>query len=230
MKIILSGINKVFDCSQNEVCTVVIENPDLMRGIVEDIQKQIDGLDGMSVLSEDNKLLRMDKYAEQIIQFAPLDMNKKTIINKISAQLQKLAVDDSHLLKTNELLTAWEELCMNLEFEMPVNIEFEKINVETLIKASGIAIADDYDSLTEKVIDYMNLVEEYECRKLFIFVNMRNFVSDREMQLFVDVIVARGYQVIMLEGAEKSRLKGEKRYLIDADMCEICYDNEEIEF
>lgn len=225
MKIILSGIDKVFDCSQGGVCSVIIENPEQFYNIIEDIQRQIDGYEGMSVLSEDNKVLRMDKYAEQIMQFVPFDMNKKTLINKILSELQKLAVDDVHLLQANELLSKWEQLCMDLEFELPANLEFNKICVESLIKAAGVTIVDDYESLAEKIIDYMNLVEVYEGRKLYILINMRSFVGDRVMQEFIDMINVKGYQVIMLESSEKDLLNNEKRYLVDADMCEICYND-----
>lgn len=226
MKIVLKGIEQVFDCEQNNVCTVIIENSKMFYDIVVDIERQIEGFDGNSVLSEDNKVVRMDKNAEQITQFVPFDINKKTLLNKITAEMQKLALDDSHFLQTNELLTAWENLCINLEFEMPVNLDFCKINVESLIKASGIMISDDYMSLAEKVIDYIQMVEKFESRKLFVLVNMRSYIGNEEAQLFINEIVSREYQIIMLENKEYKLLDKEKRYLIDEDMCEICYNND----
>lgn len=226
MKIVLKGIEQVFDCGQSNVCTVIIENSKMFYDIVLDIERQIEGFDGNSVLSEENKVVRMDKNAEQITQFVPFDMNKKTLLNKIAAEMQKLALDDSHFLQTNELLTAWENLCINLEFEMPVNLDFCKINVESLIKASGIMISDDYMSLAEKVIDYIQMVEKFESKKLFVLVNMRSYIGNEEAQLFINEIVSREYQIIMLENKEYKLLDKEKRYLIDEDMCEICYNND----
>lgn len=225
MKILLKGIEQVFDCGQSNVCTVIIENPKMFYDIVVDIERQIEGFDGNSVLSEDNKPIRMDKNIEQITQFVPFDINKKTLLNKITSEMQKLALDDNHFLQTNELLTAWENLCINLEFEMPVNLDFCKINVESLIKASGIMIADDYISLAEKVIDYIQMVEKFEGKKLFVLVNMRSYIGNEEAQLFINEIVSREYQIIMLENKEYKLLDKEKRYLIDEDMCEICYNN-----
>lgn len=64
MKMVLCGIDQVFDCSGDQVCSVIIENQGLMYHIVNDLAVQIQGLDGRSVLSEDNKTLRMDKCAE----------------------------------------------------------------------------------------------------------------------------------------------------------------------
>lgn len=215
----------MFDCATDGVCSVIIESPGLFYEIVSDLQRQIDGLEGKSVLSEGNKVLRMDKYAEQIMQFIPFDMNKKALLNKISSEMQKMATGSDFFLETNELLAAWEKLCMNLEFEMPVNLNFTKINIESLIKASGIMLEEDYDSLAAKIIDYMQLVERFEDKKLFVFINMRSFVENEEMQRFIDTVQERKYQVLLLENMEHELLKGEKRYLIDANLCEICYTN-----
>ena len=175
-------------------------------------------------MSEDNQILKMDKYAEQLMQFVPFDLNKKSLLNRITSYMQKIAVDEIHYEKTSEFLTAWEKFCMDLEFELPVGIEFTKINMDALLKASGITISDDYNSLAEKVLDYIQLVEYFECEKIFILVNMRSFVADEEMQKFIDAALTREYQIVLLDNREYPLLKNEKRCVIDADLCEICYN------
>lgn len=221
MRIVLSGIDQVFDCS-GDVCSVVIENQTLLYNVAHDIATQIQGLDGQSVLSEENKTLRMDKCAEQIMQFVPFDLNRKGILNKIAAELQRIAVDSDHYLQTSEMLASWERYCMDLEFEVTGDIDFTKINVESLIKAAGIEIVDDYDNLAEKLIDYFRLVETYDNRKLFILINLRSYMPDDMMQQFIAMVMERGYQILLLEGAERPLLRGEKRYIVDADRCVIC--------
>lgn len=224
MKMILKGIDQVFDCSTGKVCSVIIENQNMFLDIITDINHQIEGNEGVSVLSENNIVLKMSKYAEQLAQFVPFDLNKKALLNKIMLCMQKIAADEDHLAQVNEVLAAWEKLCIDIEFEIPINVEFTKINIETLIKAAGVMIKDDYDCLTEKLLDYMQLVETFENEKLFIFVNLRSFINDNEMQRFVDSVVMRGYRILLLDGGEHKVLNHEKRYVIDEEMCEICYD------
>ncbi len=223
MKIVLSGIERVFDCAEDGIWSVIIERQGLFYEIVSDIRKQIDGFEGKSVLSEENKVLRMDKYTEQIMQFIPFDMNKKTLLNRIISEMQKMSISADFYLETNEILTEWEKLLMNLEFEIPANLNFTKINIESLLKASGIMIEEEYDSLATKIVDYIQLVEKFEGRKLFVLVNMRSFVDDEEMQRFIDTVRERDYQIILLENMEHTLLRGEKRYLVDENLCEICY-------
>ena len=107
-------------------------------------------------------------------------------------------------------------------FELTGDIDFTKINIESLIRAAGVEITDDYDNLAEKLIDYFQLVETYDVRKLFILVNLRGYMPDDMTQQFMRMILDRGYQILMLEGAEHPRLLYEKRYIIDIDHCIIC--------
>lgn len=225
MKLVMKGIENVLDCSKNQICTVVIENPKLFYEVVEDIDRQIQGLEGESVLSENNQILKMDKYAEKLMQFVPFDLNKKSLLSRITSYMQKIAVDEIHYEKTSGFLAVWEKFCMDLEFELPVGIEFTKINIDALLKSSGIMISDDYDSLAEKVLDYIHLVEYFEGKKLFVLVNIRSFVENEEMQKFGDTVLARGYQIILLDNKEYPLLNNEKRCVIDADLCEICYNH-----
>lgn len=222
MKIVLSGIDQVFDCGNGDICSVIIENQNVLYDVVSDIAMQIQGLDGVTVLSENNKTLRMDKSAEQIMQFIPFDLNRKGIVNKIVAELQRVAVDSDHYLETSEMLAHWERYCMGLEFELTSDIDFTKITVDSLIKAAGVEIADDYDSLAEKLIDYFRLVETYDNRKLFILVNLRSYLPDDMMQQFVNMVIERKYQVLLLEGSEHPLLRNERRYIVDTDRCVIC--------
>ena len=92
----------------------------------------------------------------------------------------------------------------------------------SLIKASEIRLSDDYDSLAEKIIDYMELVNEYLGEKLFVTVGLRSFLPDNEAELFMQTILRHGFHCIMIESFSKKKLMNEKRYIIDEDLCEIC--------
>ena len=79
-----------------------------------------------------------------------------------------------------------------------------------------------YESLAEKILDYFELVEEYDKKKLFIMVNLRSYLSDEEMKMFMRDVLARKIQVLLIESSERSVLDEEKRYIVDADLCVIC--------
>ena len=124
--------------------------------------------------------------------------------------------------QTNELITLLESYLLDLSVELTGDIEFSKITWENIIKAVGIGFTENYDSLAEKILDYMELVREYDSEKMFITLNLRSYISDDEMNKFVNDVVARGYKLLMVENIEYPIIEHEKRYIIDADKCIIC--------
>lgn len=136
--------------------------------------------------------------------------------------MQKLAMDEEHYYQTSELITLLESYLLDLSVELTGNIELSKITWENTIKAVGVEFADNYDSLAEKILDYMELVREYDSERIFITLNLWSHISDNEMNKFVNDVVVRGYKLLMLENTEYPIIEHEKRYIIDADKCIIC--------
>lgn len=131
-------------------------------------------------------------------------------------------MDEEHYYQTSELITLLESYLLDLSVELTGNIELSKITWENTIKAVGVEFADNYDSLAEKILDYMELVREYDSERIFITLNLWSYISDNEMNKFVNDVVVRGYKLLMLENTEYPIIEHEKRYIIDADKCIIC--------
>ena len=125
-------------------------------------------------------------------------------------------------METREMLGKWEQYLMKLSLDMVGTFGFSKISIETLIKAAGICVEDDYDNLGEQLLDYFELVQEYDGKKLFILVNLRSYLSDAEMNLFLQNIVERDIQILILESSEHPILEWECRHIVDADFCILC--------
>lgn len=222
MRIILPEIDRVFECAGDKSCSIVIENQKVLYTIVSDIFQQIQGNEGAAVLSEENKVVSFAKYGELHSQFVPFDMNSKNLVAKIIAKMQRLAIDEAHYIKTKEILGEWESHLMDLSMEMTGSFVFTKMSPETLIKSAGVCIDDLQESLGEKLLDYFELVQEYDAKKLFILVNLRSFVSDEEMEKFLESVLARKIQLLLLESSEHKMLKTERRYIVDEDLCVLC--------
>lgn len=220
MKIVFPGILRIFETEQEKVNVIVVENQKLLTKILMDLQAQIAGGDGETVVSEDNKVVIMKKRVELLSQFFPFSINQKTLITKIAGELEMIAVQEYHE-NTMELLSELESFFLKLSMELKGDLRFENINLSAIIKAVGVSVRDEYDTICEALIDYMELVREYDKDKLFIILNLRSFANDREISLFFDTILRHRYHVILLENCEHTLLQMEERYIIDVDLCEI---------
>lgn len=222
MKLVFPEVDTVFDCEIDKANCLVIENQQLFYRMIKDLYAQVNGKEGRSVLSEKDRVLTIGKNLELISQFVPFGMNQRYLVNKAISMLHQIAYDETHYLKTAELMSEIERYLLSLSVEATGDFCFSETTVETIVKACGIAFSEDYDSLGEKLIDYFELVTEYDRKKLFVLVNIRSFLSDIEAEQFIKSTIEHGYQIFMLESSSRSTLKSEKRYLIDDNLCEIC--------
>ena len=221
MKFVHPEISRVFNTEDTLVNTLVIENQSFMCRLLNDLHNQIDGLNGQCVISENDVPVSCAKCAELLDTFVPFDINKKPLLTKISAALERKAASSEYWEQTGRILTDFSNYLDELAFDFPCDIIFPKIGIGSLIKGAGPELRDDYGSIGEKVIDYMELVRTFDRDKLFFTLNMRSFVTDDETEQFMKTAVSHGYHVIMIESSDRPRLQTENRLIIDIDLCEI---------
>lgn len=220
MKFAHPELSTVVDTNIGKINTIVIENQVLFRNIVEDIQLQIDGYNGIGVVSDNDKILAFSKHVELISNFYPFEINRKNLISHASRNLEKNLLDE-YYEKTMMLLGQLETVLMNATMNMAGDIQFTKLDCASIIKGIGLEFRDEYSSLLEKIIDYFELVLEYEGAKIFFVVNLRSFASDDEIKEFMSDVLMHGIPVIMIENKEYPLSEFENRLIIDIDLCEM---------
>lgn len=224
MKFAHSDISGVFLPGRSFVPTLVIENQSLLRRVLKDVYLSLDGAETDAVLSVDNKPVEFSRYAELITDFIHFDLNQRPLINKICAALERVSLSAENYLETQRLLADIENKIGEWAFEFPCDIVAAKISVGSLLKAAGIELGDDYPGDAgdaERLIDYMELVREFDRDKLFITVNMRSFFPDEQIEGFMQTVVSHGYKVLMIESQSHPLLAPEQRRTVDGDLCEF---------
>lgn len=221
MKFTYPEIETVFETDCDKVNTLIIENQNLFTALQTDIYDQISGLDGKSVLSENDKLLNFGKSSEILVQFVPFRLNTKSLQTKVSSAFEKTAANEDYFAVTNKILGDIEAYLYNVSQNLNCDLNFPKVNISSLVKAVGFEFSEDYDSLGEKIIDYFELVTEFDRKKLFFTVNLRSYLNGKESELFLETVLKHGYNVIMFEAFEHKLLTNEKRVIIDSSLCEI---------
>ena len=120
-----------------------------------------------------------------------------------------------------EMISSTERYLSSLAEAFDCNLTFGKISPSSIIKASGLEIIEDYTSLPEKLLDYFELVREFEREKVFFTVNLRSYLNVRDVESFFESIVLHDFSVIMFENKEYSKNKWENRLILDEDWCII---------
>jgi len=116
-------------------------------------------------------------------------------------------------MKTQELLAEIDRTVGTWAFSFPCDIIASKISVTTLLKAVGIELRNVYEGHRgemEKILDYMELVREFDRDKLFVTVNMRAYFDDALMEPFLKTALSHEFHLLMLESHAYPVLVNEK--------------------
>lgn len=222
MKLFIPQIDCLLECGREKCQSLVIENRTVWCSILNDMAEQLRGNEGKIVLSCNDKIIPLSKNMEMISQFIPFDINPKGLLTKIMNEMQKIAVNEQHFIQTTTVLSCWEKYLLELTADMVGNIGFSKINLESLIKSAGIELESAYDNLGEKILDYFELVNVYDSKKLFVLVNLRSYLSEPEMKEFLKNVAVHQYEILLVDSVDYPVLELEKRYIVDADQCILC--------
>lgn len=71
------------------------------------------------------------------------------------------------------------------------------------------------------MISYMQNVRELEGEKWFIAVGLKNYLDKNELIELYHTVFLKKIKLLLIEGNDKENLEGEKKYIIDKDLCEI---------
>ena len=221
MRFSYPAIDNVFDTDDARVNALVIENRSLFCEILRDIYSQTEGLDGKAVLSGNGKIIEFSKCADITSNYIPFDLNRKPLISKILTALENQSRKAEFYEKTMKLLADIENYIDALAVDFSCDMDYNKISILSVLKSVGLEVHDDSTCIAEKMLNYMELVREFDSDKLFIAVNMRGYVDDASMDSFLKTVLSHKYHFLMLESTSYPLLCYEKRYTVDEDLCEF---------
>ena len=221
MKLVHPEINGVFDFDSGVLNTLIIENQGFLYRFLSDIVMQINGENGKSILSENDAPVNVSGNVEVIDSFADFSLNRKNVLSKLASSIENSASDAKNYETTMSVLGEVERYLNQISRDLPFDVAFPKLSVASIIKAASPEICDDAETLSEKILNYIEIVYELDKPKLIVIVNMRSFACDEEAELFARTVIPHGYRILMVESAERKKLPFEKRIIIDGDLCEI---------
>ena len=178
---------------EDRIRTIVIENQHMLYSLVSDICSQLEGNNGEIVLSENHTPLDMRKAADLITQFVPFTDNQKDLITKLYAALKKKAVNEKMYQYTQEIYRSIGEYIYRLieDEESELDIVMPE-DITGILKAFDVRFDDSELTLPERILEYMLSTSEFKGQRLFITVNLRSYLTDRETEdLFQSLLLKK---------------------------------------
>lgn len=206
---------------ENKPTTLVLENPVVMNSIVENLYCQCNGGEGEFVLSENDKILSLEKIAEIIINPFAIDFNARKIQSRLysdltgaesfyteeKAQLQSLIIEFLDKLSSH---VPYEMICSDVDLDL-----------SKLFKMYDVRLDPQCNSLCERLSEYAKVISRLLREKLLILVSISHYLPPSEIENLVGMCNYLKMNILFIEAYEPSFSFTENTYIIDRDNCQI---------
>ena len=221
MKLVYPDIETHLVFEDGSFPALIIENQNLFFNFIDDISRQINNESGNAVLSSDNTPIPISGNIDLLTDFFSFGINRKNLLTKIISDLEKQAVDEDFFETSQQLLGKVEKWVIDLAFCADIDVDLPKLSISSLLKSTGLCIKDDFVSLPEKLLTYIDLATRYKLCQIFIFVNLRSFLDYDTISQFTESCCLHGHKILLLDNCAYPRIYREQRTIIDTDLCEI---------
>ena len=217
MKLTCPYLNSPIVFKEGLVEVLTVENPVAFRNIVQSIRF----CDKEYVLSDDKGLLDLSKSVEFIENVFSPDFSSKTLISKIASEASQIAMDDYESLCG--IMTSLNEYGEKISSKLDFASTFSPCeDVDRLMKFFAFSVDFDALDITEAILEYMRLCRKYFKKSLFVFVNLKCFLSENERELFYKNLAYEKFNVLLLEAFQlEKNVAFENNTIIDRDLCVI---------
>ena len=157
-----------------------------------------------------------------IINPFAIDFNDKKIQKKLYAELLEISKGEELYLTTQEILNSLNNYFLQLEsisgYELETDVEVDML---ALFKAMGIQVQDYAADFFETLIQYIKVMADLMKKKLIIFVNIRSYLNDIQIEQVSEIAVYNEIAILFIENIQRDFSKQRRYYIIDKDGCEI---------
>lgn len=200
---------------------IVVENPDSFTSIVTQLSQECEGKEHEWILSEDDKILKLDKLAEFIDNPLQIDFNNRKILGKLYSSMLEICNED--VFKKNEINLVFikhlEKIINSLPYEyVSYDMEFEWTN---LFKLYNVKIEVESSSLLEKIIEYIKLLSFLCKTKIVVFLNLRSYLDVNKIAELQKMALYYKVSILLVESTEREKIPNSHMIIVDKDNCLI---------
>ncbi|MGT2935348.1 type II-A CRISPR-associated protein Csn2 [Streptococcus castoreus] len=128
------------------------------------------------------------------------DINSPTILKMIHADLEECFNEQPEIKSMIEKLAATITELIAFEcLENELDLEYDEITILELIKALGVKIETQSDTIFEKCLEILQVFKYLTRKKLLVFVNTGAYLSKKDLEQLREYIELSNQTVLFLE-------------------------------
>lgn len=105
---------------------------------------------------------------------------------------------------------------------VPYNLKYNfEVDLSSLMKVISVETDVECDSLLEKLLQYVKLMNQICGIDIFVIPNLKYFFSTEETMQFYQFAMYNKIYIVVIEPTLSPHIEGEKGWIIDDDLCII---------
>ena len=224
MKLFYQDSTIEIDLNTQKINYLCIEKHSLFRHMLLQLYDQCQGGEGPWIYNVNAKGEAIDKEIHMIMNPIQIDVNSKSILTKLNANLVKesnLMIEELH-----DIVTKLHQFFYTLELSSLIDIKHkEEIVAADIIKLGSFKVHEADKDAVERLLDYIDIINELLKPALFVIVNIEMYLDLEELDLFFKTILAKQLCLLcisstsqVMKDIDKSLING---YTLDSDFCLI---------
>ncbi len=202
----------------------ILESEECFSTLVFDLYEQLAGNSGRLIFSEEGTPCSTKKVT-LIAEPSNIDINSRTTLNKLYKHIETRTMveqyPEAYYYALRNLYETISPLCDSFFLEPSL---VEDVSLSQILSLFQMRFPDDSLNFGERIIDFMEVYRDLFDIKLFIFVQIRAFLSPDVFEALLSSIRYGNYQVWFIESSERRQplcTDHYRRLIIDRDGCEI---------
>lgn len=222
MKLIHKNYGIEMELIENMVNVLVVEKPEVYAQIIGTLWNQFyNGETGDFCLCDLDIEKPLLKYAECIFNPFGVSCNDKKILSKLYQELKDIANNElqQETADMNAKLTGYvDALVQTVPYSMSFQLD---VDVVSVLKMYDVQLENQFENLLERIVEYLKAYHQICHVENYIFINLKCYLGSGELEKLYEFASYQKINLILLETTNNMRLKQEKIWIIDKDLCII---------
>lgn len=207
---------------ENKFNVLIIENQKAFFNFVMAIVDKGNGAESDIVLSRNFEEIRFDKISDVVSDIINLDCNNKKVVSKLYSKLNEIAFQEENYTMTLDIVGKISEYLLTITQSLPCGVSFdENVELNQLFKSVALRVDTDGKNILERLCDYVEVMNEFCGTELFVFINLKSYVSSTELLEFYKFCNYKKISLLLVENMPRETIEMECVKIIDNDLCEI---------
>ena len=223
MKLVHPDYSFQLEFIEGRAIELVIENPKVFTGFINELLFQLEGEEGRFVLSHEYDVIEISQKLECIINPFDLDANKKKIINKLYALIKQEVIMSELMVEMGEVYHKFIEIINKIEGTVDYPLSYrEDVDINNFLKFMDVKLQIDEGSVLEKIVDYTKILHQLMRYDIIVLVNIQSYLSHKELEELLKYACYEEIHFLFIESIDRGNTNDNiKKVIIDKDLCEI---------